>query len=122
MAQTALKKVKLNFIFGVIGQIITLIIGVLLPRLFIMSFGSEVNGFINSINQVFVYVSLLEAGVGTASLQALYIPVGKGDKNKINGILSATHRFYTKTAIGYLLIIVVLAFLYPLLIKTTLSY
>ena len=116
------KKIRLNFIFGLFGQAVTLAIGLLLPRLFIMSYGSEVNGFINSVNQVFVYVALLEAGVGSASLQALYAPVGLGDKNKINGILSATNKFYKKTAWIYLTLMTVLSFVYPLTLKTTLNY
>ena len=43
------KKIRLNFIFGLFGQVVTLAIGLILPRLFIMSYGSEVNGFINSV-------------------------------------------------------------------------
>ncbi len=122
MGQSTLKKVRLNFIFGVIGQIVTLAIGIIIPRLFIINFGSEVNGFINSINQIFVYVALLEAGVGAASSQALYSPVAKGDKAKINSILSATNKFYNKTAIWYLILIIAVAFIYPLLIKSSLQY
>ena len=122
MANSDRRKIKLNFIFGTLGQIITLVIGLFIPRLFIMSFGSEVNGFLNSVNQVFVYIALLEAGVGAASTQALYGPVGKGDYDKVNGILSATHHFYRKTAIGYTIAMVALAFLFPLFVKSTLNY
>lgn len=122
MANGDRRKIKLNFIFGLSGQIITLIIGLFIPRLFIMSFGSEVNGFLNSVNQVFVYIALLEAGVGAASTQALYGPTGKGDHDKINGILSATHHFYIKTAICYTVSMIVLAFLFPLFVRSTLNY
>ena len=95
------KKVEFNIIFSLLGQIITVVISIVVPRLFIVSFGSEVNGFINSLNQIFVYVALLEAGVGGASLQALYKPVSEDNRDEINGILSATHtraiaRFTTK--------------------------
>ena len=122
MKNDTIKKVKLNFIFGLVGQAVTLLIGIIIPRLFIVSFGSEVNGFINLMNQVFVYVALLEAGVGSASMQALYTPVAKDDKTKINQILSATHYFYTKTGVLYVIAIVVLAFVFPLCIKSNLSY
>jgi len=122
MSQSKLKKVKLNFIFGILGQIVTLGIGLIIPRLFIVSFGSEVNGFINSMNQVFMYIALLEAGVGAASLHALYDPVDKQDRDKINGIISATNYFYNKTGLQYLLAVAVLAFVYPLLISSELPY
>lgn len=116
------KKIKLNLIFSLLSQAITLIIGLFIPRLFIMSFGSEVNGFLNTVNQVFVYIALLEAGVGGASMQALYAPVGIGDKDKINGILSATNRFYLRTAFGYTGLMVLLAFIFPLIVDSTLNY
>jgi len=122
MASRDGRKIKLNFIFGLLGQVITLLIGLFIPRLFIMSFGSEVNGFLNSVNQVFVYIALLEAGVGAASTQALYAPIGRGDKDKVNGILSATNIFYKRTAIGYTILMVVLAFVFPLLVKSSLNY
>lgn len=116
------RKIKLNFIFGLLGQGATLVIGLFIPRLFIMSFGSEVNGFLNSVNQVFVYIALLEAGVGAASMQALYAPIGRGDKDRINRILSATNKFYKRTAIGYTILMVFLAFIFPLLVSSSLNY
>ena len=122
MSQGTVKKVKLNFIFGILAQVITLGIGIIIPKLFISSFGSEVNGYINSINQIITYIALLEAGVGAASIQALYAPIGNNQKDKINGILAATNKFYTRTAVIYLGIVLGLSFVYPLLIKSTLSY
>ena len=122
MTSNTTKKIKLNFIFSILAQIVTLLVGIIVPRLFILNYGSEVNGYINSINQIFVYVALLEAGVGSAAVFSLYAPVGRGDRNKINGILSATHRFYTRTAFIYLAITFVAAFLYPLIVKSSLSY
>lgn len=116
------KKVKFNIIFSFLGQIVTIAIGIVVPRLFIVSFGSEVNGFINSLNQIFVYVALLEAGVGGASLQALYKPVSENNPDEINGILSATHHFYIRTGCFYLLAIALIAFIYPLTVQTDLSY
>ncbi len=122
MSNNTTRKVKLNFIFGIAGQIVTLAIGIILPRLFITSFGSEVNGFINSLNQVFVYVALLEAGVGAASLQKLYTPAGKNDRTEINKILSATNYYYNKVGLLYLIIVIVLAFVYPLMVESILNY
>ena len=122
MSTNTVKKIKLNFIFGLLAQVISLLVGIIVPRLFIVNYGSEVNGYINSINQIFVYVALLEAGVGSAAVYSLYAPVGSDDKNKINGILSATNKYYTRTGFLYLSIVIVLSFVYPLLIETALPY
>ena len=120
--QSDLQKTRLNIIFGLLGQILTIGLGVLMPRLFVMNYGSEVNGYISSVNQIFVYVALLEAGVGTASLQALYAPVGERNREKINSILSATHHFYKKTGVLYTIIIVAMSFIYPAIISSSLDY
>ena len=99
-----------------------ILFGLLLPRLYLTSFGSELNGLDSTIKQIFSCLTLLEAGVGLASQQAYYLPVAVGDRKAINGIFSATHHYYRRTGIVYLLVTVVLALLYPLCINTVLSY
>ena len=61
-----------------------------------MSFGSEMNGFLNSIGQIFAYFTLLEAGMYGATLQALYAPIANSDKKEISSIMAATNRYYKK--------------------------
>ncbi|MBR4131686.1 MAG: sugar isomerase [Oscillospiraceae bacterium] len=112
------KKSAFNIIFGIGSQIVIAVIGIILPRMFIVSYGSEVNGFLSSINQVLTYVVLLELGIGTASLQALYKPVAAKDHDKISGVLSATSRFYTRTAILYVLCVVILAAVFPFVVHS----
>ena len=78
------KKGIANIITSFLGQIITLALGIIIPRLVLVNLGSESNGLMTSINTVLTYVALLEAGVGTASLMALYTPVALDDKQRIN--------------------------------------
>jgi O-antigen/teichoic acid export membrane protein len=110
-----------NLIFGLGSQLISIAIGIIIPRLFLVNFGSEVNGLISSINQILVYLVLLEAGVGMASLQALYHPISQKDKAGINSILSATSNYYKKTGIYYFIAVMSLAIIYPLIVQTNLS-
>lgn len=109
-----------NIITSILSQIVTLALGVIIPRLVLVNLGSEANGLLSSISEVLVYVALLEAGVGTASAQALYGPIGRGDYSAINGILAATDRFYKRTGRMYLAIVLLLTFVFPLTIQTTL--
>lgn len=108
-----------NLVFGLLGFAITTLLGLLIPRLFILSFGSELNGLINSVKQIFAYFILLEAGIGGAALQALYGPMAKDDKKEISSILSATSSFYRKTGFFYLASVLVLAVVYPLVIQSS---
>lgn len=118
----ATKKGAFNVIYGLLGQIITICLGIVIPRLVLISYGSEVNGLLTSVNQIFVYFSLFEAGVGVASLQALYAPVAKEDRDAIQGIIAATHRFYCKAGLLYAIAVAALAFCYPFFVHTDISY
>ncbi len=113
-----LKKGVYNIVFGFAGQIITIALGIIIPRLFIVNLGSAANGLLASIGQVLAYLTLLEAGLGGASIQALYRPLAHKDRDSINGILAATEIYYKKTGRLYLLFVVLIAFLYPLIIDS----
>ncbi len=106
-----------NIVFGFAGQIITLALGIVIPRLFIINLGSAANGLLSSIGQVLAYLTLLEAGLGGASIQALYRPLAGNDKKSINSILSATSAYYKKTGRFYLLCVIAVSLLYPLVVK-----
>ncbi|OKP99540.1 lipopolysaccharide biosynthesis protein [Paenibacillus sp. P46E] len=115
------KRSMLNLGFGLTSQVITIILGFFIPRLIMVNYGSEANGLIASIVQIISYFALLEAGVGAASLQALYKPVAKNDYNHINSILAATSSYYKKTGIYYFISVVLLAVVYPLVIHSEIS-
>ena len=106
-----------NIAAGTISQLVIILLGLLLPRLFLVRFGSETNGFINSITQFFSYFTLFEAGVGTATLQALYGPAARDDRQRIADILAAASRFYHRTGICYLGAVCLLAVGYPLFVS-----
>lgn len=116
------KKSIYNIISSIVGQLITIALGIVIPRMFLVNFGSEVNGLLSSVNQIYTYLALLEAGVGTATLQALYKPIALQEKDKISSIISATNLFYRKTGILYLCGVLVLSFLYPLFINSGIEY
>lgn len=109
------------FVYGIISQVVTLLLGIMMPKLLIVNYGSEVNGLLSSVRQIFVYVALLEAGIGTASLQALYSPVAKNDHQRTSEIMAATDRYYKRTGLLYGITVVFLAFIYPLVVKSNIS-
>ena len=111
-----------NLWWGIIGNIITSLVAILIPRFFIVNYGSEVNGLLSSIRQIYVYLALLEAGVGGASELALYGPIGRKDHQATNEILAATHYYYRKIGVIYAACVVALSFVYPLLLDTTIPY
>lgn len=105
-----------------ISQVVTLVLGFVLPRLFVVNYGSDVNGLLNSLAQIFVYMSLFEAGVGAVTVQALYKPIAHEQYSEVNGILSATNQYYKRTGCIYLICLVGISLFYPLLIHSDLDY
>lgn len=115
-------KSKANVLAGLTYQIINTVMGLILPYLFITQFGSETNGLLNSITQLYVYLQIFEAGVGTATRQALYKPLIKNDKKSVNSILAATHIYYKRTGYLYFAFVVLLSLIYPYLVVSQISY
>lgn len=112
------KRSVLNIVTNLLNQILTIVLGILIPRLVLTNLGSEANGLMSSITQVFAYINLLEAGVGIATVQALYKPLEMGDRDGVNGILTATKKYYFRIAWVYLAVLLGFAGLYPFLVAS----
>ena len=115
------KKGLKNLVYGILSQIITVTLGIIIPRLVLVNLGSEANGLLNSTTSILSYMSLLEAGVGTATLQALYKPIAKNAYNSVNRIMAATDYFYRRTGYIYLVLVIILASTYSLFVKSELT-
>ncbi|MGE7093367.1 lipopolysaccharide biosynthesis protein [Lysinibacillus sp. NPDC048646] len=110
------KKVLLNLLSNVLLQIVSAAINFILPRLFMTTYGSASNGLISSIKQFLSYLKIVEAGVGNASIAALYKPLSLSDKDQINGILSATNHFYRRSGTIFTVLVAILAIFYPFVV------
>lgn len=111
-----------NILVSILSYGVSIVVGLLLPRLFAYTYGSETNGLISSINQFVVYLSLFEAGVGSATLQALYKPVAEDDKAGVSSIMRATYEYYRKAGFFYLIGLLALCFIYPLVVSIEMPY
>ena len=111
-------RIKYNLLSGLVYQVVLIALSFLLPRLYLENFGSEVNGILSTIKQIFVYMTLLEAGIGLATMQALYKPVAEHNHGKVSSILSATNTFYIKTGVIYSAIVILLAVVYSFFVDT----
>ena len=110
-----------NIVFGFGTQIIILAMGIIVPRLILVGYGSETNGLLNTVNQIYNYIALLEAGIGTATIQALYKPITENNKSEISGILVATRNYYRRITKFYFLCVIGLSLAAPFVISSTLS-
>lgn len=112
------KSAMLNIIFSLVLQFVLFAKGLLLQRIIIPIYGSDVNGLVSSIAQFLSYISLLEAGVGSIFITSLYQPLAKGDIAGVSGIINKQKHFYKKIGAIFALYVVVLCIFYPLIAKT----
>ncbi len=114
-------RIKHNLISSLVYQLVLITLSFLLPRLYLENFGSEVNGVLSTIKQIFTYMCLLEAGVGLATTQALYKKIGEKNYTGASRVLSATNSYYIKTGVIYTAIVLVIAVVYAFFIPTSIN-
>lgn len=111
------KALTINTISGITYQGILFIVALVIPRLILQMLGSNINGLSSAITQVVSYLYLLEAGLSYASTYALYKPIVEDDKFKIQNILFLVTKKYKKLILISFLIIILSAWIYPLIIN-----
>lgn len=111
--KTTRQKFLLNTSSSFLCEIVTIICGLILPRLIIVTYGSEVNGLVNSIAQFLHIVSFLDLGVGSVVQYALYKPLAEKDDHEISRIVASAQRFFRWIATALLIYVIVLFALYP---------
>ena len=106
------KKVMLNVGCTMLCQLVTFISGLIVPRLILSTFGSEANGLVSSITQFLNYIALVEGGIGSVVLTALYGPLAKKDDRKISSVLKAAENFFRQIASIFVFYTIALACVY----------
>lgn len=111
-----------NSFVSVFTQIIIAFLGILVPRFVIDNYGSDINGLIGTITQIFTYVALMESGISAATQNTLYKPIVEKNEKDISAILSASNTYYHKVTKWYALVTCFIAVIFPLLINSTEGY
>lgn len=113
---------KINFISGVIYQVLTAICGFIIPRLTIEYYGSNVNGLLSSVSQFLSVITVMELGMGSVVPSSLYAPLARGESKKISCIYKSATRFYKRIAITFAIYACILSVTYPYIVRTEFGY
>ncbi|MCI8638471.1 MAG: sugar isomerase [Coprococcus sp.] len=108
-----------NTALSIVNQIITIICGFILPKFFLVYYGSEINGLVSSITQFLSFVTFLEMGIGAVVQSNLYKPLAENDIDLLSRIMKSARRFYRIIAGVFMVYIVLLCVFYPLTVKTS---
>lgn len=111
------KSLALTTIFSLIYQVVVVICGIILPKLYMKYFGSELNGLVTSITQFLGFITLLEAGVGNVVQSSLYRPLAQKDDAEISKIVISSNRFFRKIALILAVYVAGLMVFYPFLVS-----
>lgn len=116
------KKAILNSITSLIGEVVSVICGLILPRLILSAFGSDYNGITSSITQFLSCVVLLRAGVGGVTRAALYKPLAEGNTKEVSAIINANAAFMRKVALIFLGFLIVFSSVYPFAVRSNFDW
>lgn len=108
MKNIRLLRAKLNIVSSLGTQIVALFCGLVIPRMMIGAFGSELYGATASIGQFLAYISLFEGGIGGVARAALYGPIAQNDVARMSAIVSEIKRFFRLLAYAFVAYVIIL--------------
>ena len=88
-----------NIIFGMGGNVVTMLLRFALRTVFIAKLGETLNGVEDLYTEVLTLLSLAELGVGTALNFSLYGPVARGEREKVKSYMLLYKQAYRVIAI-----------------------
>lgn len=111
------KKTFLNLISDVLPLIIVSILGIFKLKIFVQVLGNETLGLYQLFTQIMVYVALVDGGLSSAVLYALYKPNTAKDDEKISEILSGAFKVFNLIGALIFFLAAIAAFIVPFMIK-----
>lgn len=93
------KKSIFNFVADVFPFFIMGFLNFIRVKYIIKYYGTDANGYMQLISQIFSYLALAEAGFGTAVIYKLYKPLANKDKESISSIVNGSKIIFKKIAL-----------------------
>ena len=90
----------LNMAVTLVWQLCTVVFGLVVPRYFLVGYGADIHGLTSTISNILSYVLLLNAGLLTASVQALYRPLSSKNQTEVNAVLNAVQKILYQSRAG----------------------
>ena len=98
-----------NVIMSLAYEILLIAFGLVVPRLIIEAYGSEVNGLNSTVTQVLQILNLLQAGAVGASIFQMYKPVAEKDYYQVSRVIRSSQKYFFKIGTIFLVLVFILA-------------
>lgn len=96
-----------NVIMSLAYEIMLILFGLIVPRLIIETYGSEVNGLTSTITHILSILNLLQAGAVGASIFRMYKPVADKDYLEVSKIIDSSKRYFSKIGVIFLVLVLI---------------
>ena len=116
------RKTLINVTVSSIYQIVTIICGLITPRLLLMAFGSTYYGAFSSVGQFLGIISALSMGIPGASRLELYKLLSISDNEGISKVVKATQKYSKKVSVIIIFYAALLCLLYPYISNSDLLF
>ena len=111
------KRLFRNTVFSFALQLTNIGVSFILPKLFLASYGSSVNGLISSVSQFLQVIAFLDLGIGAVICSSFYKPLADGDNRQLSSIVASGNRFFNRIGAVLGIYTLILTFVYPLFIN-----
>ena len=109
-------KVYLNSIVTLVTQLLQVVLGFVVRKVFILGLGISYLGYNSVFANVLRMLNLADLGVGIAITSYLYKPLASGDKEKVNALMFIYKKIYSILGLCVLGLGIAISFFMPLLI------
>lgn len=107
------RKAIFNMSSSLVYQIVSIICGLITPRLILAEYGSTYNGVVSSATQYLSMINILNIGVTGVTRVALYKTLANNDIYGTSRIMKATNNYMRKVAYCLLGYSAILCMVYP---------
>lgn len=95
-----IKSAMKNSFFGVLGQVVLIVVGFFCQRTMNLLMGAELVGMNGVISNVIAILSVSELGISTAVVYNLYAAIAEQDKERIAGLMNLYRKAYIAFALA----------------------
>ncbi len=116
------KRAIVNFLSSTSYQLLSLLVGLLLPKYYTELFGSAYNGLNQLTSQVMSLLSVLQFGISAVAIQQIFKHVAADDKDAIAAVYQDTGRQYRNMGYIFVAALLPIAVLFPVILRDELPY
>lgn len=113
------KSTMKTFIYGIFFTSIIAVLGLIKTKVLLTYLGDEYVGIYQLFYQIYLYISIVDGGIGSSVSYRLFKPLNEKDEESINNIMEGSKRFFNKIGIFVILLGFILSFEIMFFIKET---